>query len=101
MVEIKKAVGALSVNEREELLTWLLNLDDDWDRQMAKDAVAGKLDFSIEGRPAPIPEEHHSTAEENQTNAQPTLPFREAAKISEVSGHQATGRPGDLSKPAR
>jgi len=45
------------VNEREELLTWLLNLDDDWDRQMAKDAVAGKLDFLIEEAPAAIPEE--------------------------------------------
>ncbi len=57
MVEIKKAAGALSVNEREEWLTWLLNLDDDWDRQMAKDAVAGKLDFLIEEAPAAIPEE--------------------------------------------
>ena len=46
--EIKKAAGALSVNEREELLSWLLDVDDDWDRQMAQDAVAGKLDFLIE-----------------------------------------------------
>jgi hypothetical protein len=45
--EIKKAAGALSVNEREELLSWLLDVDDDWDRQMARDAAAGKLDFLI------------------------------------------------------
>jgi hypothetical protein len=46
--EIKKAARALSVNEREELLSWLLDVDDDWDRQMAKDAAAGKLDFLVE-----------------------------------------------------
>ncbi len=45
--EIKKAAVALSVNEREELLSWLLDVDDDWDRQMAHDAAAGKLDFLI------------------------------------------------------
>ena len=43
MDEIKKAAGALSVNEREELLSWLLDVDDEWDRQMGKDAAAGKL----------------------------------------------------------
>jgi hypothetical protein len=31
--EIKKAASALSVNEREELLSWLLDVDDNWDRQ--------------------------------------------------------------------
>jgi hypothetical protein len=46
--EIKEAAGALSVKEREELLSWLLDVDDDWDRQMAKDAVAGKLSFLAE-----------------------------------------------------
>lgn len=46
--EIKEAAGALSVNEREELLSWLLDVDDDWDRQMARDAAAGKLDFLID-----------------------------------------------------
>ncbi len=46
--EIKKAAGALSVNEREELLSWLLDLDDEWDRQMTRDAVSGKLDFLID-----------------------------------------------------
>ena len=48
MDEIKKAAGALSVNEREELLSWLLDVDDDWDQEMARDAAAGKLDFLIE-----------------------------------------------------
>jgi hypothetical protein len=46
--EIKHAAGALSVAKREELLAWLLDVDDEWDRQMAKDAVAGKLDFLVE-----------------------------------------------------
>ncbi len=55
--EIKKAAGALSVNEREELLSWLMDLDDDWDRQMAKDAAAGKLDFLIEEARTAVREE--------------------------------------------
>ena len=46
--EIKRAAERLSVAEREELLAWLLDVDDEWDRQMAKDAAAGKLDFLIE-----------------------------------------------------
>jgi hypothetical protein len=45
--EIKKAAGGPSVNEREELLSWLLDVDDDWDQQMAQDAAAGKLDLLI------------------------------------------------------
>jgi hypothetical protein len=55
--EIKKAAGALSVNEREELLSWLLDVDDDWDRQMAQDAAAGKLDFLIEEARSAVREE--------------------------------------------
>jgi hypothetical protein len=46
--EIKHAAGRLSVAEREELLAWLLDVNDEWDRQMAKDAAAGKLDFLVE-----------------------------------------------------
>ena len=57
MDEIKKAAGAVSMNEREELLSWLLDLDDDWDRQMAKDAAAGKLDFLIEEARTAVREE--------------------------------------------
>jgi hypothetical protein len=55
--EIKKAAGALSVNEREELLSWLLDVDDDWDRQMARDAATGKLDFLIEEARSAVLEE--------------------------------------------
>lgn len=55
--EIKKAATALSVNEREELLSWLLDVDDDWDRQMAKDAAGGKLDFLIEEARSAVREE--------------------------------------------
>jgi hypothetical protein len=55
--EIKKAAGALSVNEREELLSWLLDVDDDWDREMAKDAAAGKLDFLVEEARSAVREE--------------------------------------------
>lgn len=56
--EIKKAAGALSVNEREELLSWLLDVDDGWDRQMAGDAAAGKLDFLVEEARAAVREEN-------------------------------------------
>jgi len=45
--EIRTAASALSVNEREELLSWLLDVDDAWDRQMAQGAAAGKLDSLI------------------------------------------------------
>jgi hypothetical protein len=55
--EIKKAAGALSVNEREELLSWLLDVDDAWDRQMAKDVASGKLDFLIEEARTAVHEE--------------------------------------------
>lgn len=55
--EIKKAAGALSVNEREELLRWLLDVDDDWDREMARDAAAGKLDFLVEEARSAVREE--------------------------------------------
>lgn len=55
--EIKKAAGALSINGREELLSWLLDVDYDWDRQMAKDAAAGKLDFLIEEARTAVREE--------------------------------------------
>lgn len=55
--EIKKAAGALSVSEREELLSWLLDVDDDWDRQMAEDAASGKLDFLVEEARTAVREE--------------------------------------------
>lgn len=54
--QIKKAAGALSANEKEELLSWLLE-DDDWDRQMGKDAVAGSLDFLIDEARTAVREE--------------------------------------------
>jgi hypothetical protein len=56
--QIKKAAGGLSVNEREELLSWLLDVDDDWDRQMAQDAAAGKLDFLVEEARSAVREEN-------------------------------------------
>jgi hypothetical protein len=55
--EIKKAAGALSVSEREELLSWLLDVGDQWDRQMARDAAAGKLDFLVEEARTAVREE--------------------------------------------
>ena len=55
--EIKKAADALSVNEREELLSWLLDVDDERDRQMTKDAASGKLDFLIEEARTAVREE--------------------------------------------
>ena len=54
--EIKQAASALSVDEREELLEFLLDADDDWDRQMAKDAAAGKLDSLVDEAQAALRE---------------------------------------------
>lgn len=34
----------LTVSERAQLLEWLRELDDDWDRDIERDAAAGKLD---------------------------------------------------------
>ncbi len=43
--EIKQACMArLTVSERAQLLEWLRELDDDWDRDIERDAAAGKLD---------------------------------------------------------
>lgn len=55
--DLKKAAGALSVAEREELLSWLLDVEDDWDRQMASDAASGKLDFLVEEARTSVREE--------------------------------------------
>jgi hypothetical protein len=55
--EIKKAASGLSVTEREELLSWLLEVDDQWDRQIAADAAAGKLDGLIEQARTAVREE--------------------------------------------
>lgn len=44
--EIKEAcLTKLTVAERAELLRWLGEQDDEWDRQIEKDAGSGKLDF--------------------------------------------------------
>ncbi len=50
LIEIKQAVTRLSPDELAELTTFILEQDnpDAWDKQMAKDAAAGKLDFLIE-----------------------------------------------------
>ncbi|MGN6371203.1 MAG: hypothetical protein ACTHN5_23355 [Phycisphaerae bacterium] len=43
--EIKAAIDKLSFEERAEVARYLHGwTDDDWDRQMAQDARAGKLD---------------------------------------------------------
>ena len=43
--EIKSAIQQLSMEERAELARWLHGWeDDDWDKQMAADFEAGKLD---------------------------------------------------------
>ena len=45
VAEIKAAIDKLSLQERCELETLLHPFeDDDWDRQMKRDAAAGKLD---------------------------------------------------------
>jgi hypothetical protein len=43
--EIKAAISKLTFEERAELARWFHGWkDDDWDRQMASDAAAGRLD---------------------------------------------------------
>jgi hypothetical protein len=43
--EIKAAIAKLSLGERGEIARWFHGWsDDEWDRQMAEDAVAGRLD---------------------------------------------------------
>ncbi|MDQ2868619.1 MAG: hypothetical protein M3R59_09465 [Verrucomicrobiota bacterium] len=41
--EIKKAASALSAADREELVGWLLDQDDAWDRQMKNDGLPASL----------------------------------------------------------
>ena len=45
--EIKDAIEKLSPAQRAELEAYLQQADDAWDRQMAADAKAGKLDRLI------------------------------------------------------
>lgn len=43
--EIKAAISSLSLEERAEIARCLNEVpDDDWDKQMKRDAVAGKFD---------------------------------------------------------
>ena len=43
--EIQSAMQKLSLEERDQLRGWFLAFEDDnWDREMAADAAAGKLD---------------------------------------------------------
>jgi hypothetical protein len=43
--EIEEAISQLSESDRAKLRDWLANLDqDDWDKQIADDEAAGRLD---------------------------------------------------------
>jgi hypothetical protein len=46
--EIKAAIERLSLEERAELARWIHGwTDDEWDRQMKRDASSGRLDRLI------------------------------------------------------
>ena len=46
VLEIKQAILNLSKTEYVELMEWLREVDEEeWDRQIEADALAGKLDF--------------------------------------------------------
>jgi hypothetical protein len=47
VAEIKAAIDRLSPAERAELETLLRQEEDEWDRQIAADAGAGKLDHLL------------------------------------------------------
>jgi hypothetical protein len=48
VTEIKRAIQKLPSKDRSKLTTWIVEQDSDaWDKQMAADAAAGKLDFLI------------------------------------------------------
>jgi hypothetical protein len=45
LADIKTAIQQLSIEERAELAAWLHGWkDDEWDEQMKRDIVSGKLD---------------------------------------------------------
>ncbi len=49
ITDIQQAIAQLSPAERNELLRWLEQYEeDDWDRQISADAASGKLDFLTE-----------------------------------------------------
>ncbi len=46
--ELERAVASLSDEEYREFRRWFLERDwEEWDRQIAEDAEAGKLDFLV------------------------------------------------------
>jgi hypothetical protein len=52
--EIKQAVRKLPLSKRLQVVKWVTKFDnDEWDKEMAKDAATGKLDFLVqEGKEA-------------------------------------------------
>ena len=52
--EIKQAVRKLPLSKRLKVVKWVTQFDnDEWDKQLAKDAASGKLDFLMrEGKEA-------------------------------------------------
>jgi len=52
--EIKQAVRKLPLSKRLQVVKWVAAFDnDEWDKEMAKDAAIGKLDFLVrEGKEA-------------------------------------------------
>lgn len=49
--EIQQAIVSLSSEDRGRLIDWMIECEDaweDWDRQIAADLRAGKLDFLVE-----------------------------------------------------
>jgi hypothetical protein len=69
--EIQQAIVRLSEQERLELRHWLeVYEEDDWDRQITRDAASGKLDFmdqqveqaKIKGQLRPLPREVKNNA---------------------------------------
>ncbi len=44
LTELKQQIEELPPADRDQLIRWLVDEDDDWDRQFACDVAAGRLD---------------------------------------------------------
>jgi hypothetical protein len=54
VLEIQQAASRLDEHDQEALLSWLLDREAEWDKQIERDAADGKLDFLVNQAKAAI-----------------------------------------------